>query len=1806
MCATNAIGGNALSSEDCKGAAGYASQNPEVTLRKRLKLLSLSKQNNNLQQGETYSFIYNEEQPLPYKTSFAMDYWGFYNGAENISSLTGYRHTLIPSIEGLGINQNALIIQGQELPAQTAVRNASRKYITANMLKKITYPTGGSVEFEFEPHTFTNAKVISKEDLEKYAPKLAYLNTVNNNNAEFSTPFVTFNIPFAQTVTINVTVRFDDYSASQVEGSGTIIRQVGSTGGGILKSYKVTSQNVTDEHSYHVVESFTLEAGDYVMSSTLASTVPNQGYTARNVSAATLTYKSQIFNVDIDTLEHIGAGVRIKTITQRNNTGEILERTKYLYELDNHKSSGLLMIPINFVTDHNIRHGLDNCPIHSIVDHQFRRYDAQTLSPPASASNGNPVGYSRVIKQKEIINIGKEVLVFANESCEVIDATLCYFPENYSGRLIRKSTYDANNKLVKEEINEYSIANKAKELVNIKVIDNYVGPVNHCLSIEAHPYYNPYIYNGRFFITLYPYIAYDIQLTQQTETEYFNSVPISKEKLYTYNQRNQISTCQTSTSRSDYIQETYKYAADSSFYKDHLDYNVLTAIMRYKRTSGSSTAILENKYGNAFTKFTLLSSTESSNISPKRRTVSYKYDSKWNPVEVTYQDSSSVVYLWGYKYSRIIAKITNITYAKVLSRLGESSLNTLCSSNIPNSTSLYNLQNIFSDCEVTTWLYNPSYGVSEVRSPNGLKTFYEYDAIGRVSEILDLNRKTIMSFQYQLSHNGTSQNFLKTRTMMNEEGNKYMEVYSYYDGLGRPYQTVECKITPFQTHLITLQEYDAANRKTYTWLPVESATSTYMPSASVKAQAVADYGDTHPYTKTEYEASPLNKIVNQYGVGEEWNNHPVHIEYMTNTTSSPLNCLNYMVNDNGALVSSNQYYAAGQLYVTKSTDEDNNVGYTFTDKSGHTILTRQISGGQNLDTYYVYDGLDNLRYVLQPMYQTSTNLNMYAFQYKYMGRQLCIEKKMPGAEAIKYVYDKLDRLIFSQDGNQRLQNEWTFYLYDRLNRLTIQGICMEIDRLNLIPDVVVTCYRENSNTGLGGSGYYSTFIPVDKVKEIHIVNYYDDYKFCSLTGFSGVPHFSMGSNAKGYLTGNVVTILEDGKKLYSANYYDVKGRMTQKVSSNHMNEYEVDNITYSFTDKPLTISHTHTAINTTELYTYVYDHAERLQEVRHKLNGNSEVKLVINTYDKLGRLKTKTHHGISGHKLTYEYNIRNWLTQISGTLFEQNLYYNTGNGSQCYNGNIGSMTWKSGEDGIRGYKFTYDNMSRMKNAIYGEGTSITPPTGKNFSENVIGYDYNGNITGLQRYGKMSGSTYGKIDDLSLTYVGNQLNNVTDAATDPLYNGAFNFVDGNKTSIQEYKYDANGNLEQDYNKKIANIQYNSLNLPSTLQFANGNSTNYLYGADGMKRRVTHKTAIANISVPMGQIKELASSQISQTNTTDYCNNVIYENGVLSMILTEEGYVTLNGDTPIYHYYLKDHQGNNRIVMNQNGTTVEQVNHYYPFGGLFGEGIATSNQNYKYNGKELNCMHGLDWYDYGARMYDAALGRWHVGDSSSEKYYEISPFVYCKNNPILRVDIDGKDDYVVNQNGFVYHYKATKYEDEGDRVYYFNGSNKPKQVNGEPIVIMDNKLMPDMVRNQSREGGISTYGKTNSIRDATNLFKFAADNSIVEWKLDVYKDGDDGPTAIIVTDHREGTVENGKYAKRKAGVNGRKIIDIHSHPSDESQGASDADISSINSENNAVYLKRNQTLHDYTPKSSNVTTIHINTAEDLQKYIQDKMK
>ena len=469
-----------------------------------------------------------------------------------------------------------------------------------------------------------------------------------------------------------------------------------------------------------------------------------------------------------------------------------------------------------------------------------------------------------------------------------------------------------------------------------------------------------------------------------------------------------------------------------------------------------------------------------------------------------------------------------------------------------------------------------------------------------------------------------------------------------------------------------------------------------------------------------------------------------------------------------------------------------------------------------------------------------------------------------------------------------------------------------------------------------------------------------------------------------------MTVSGSSTKIYKGYYYDVKGRVTKVVQNNLLGGYDVTNTVYTFTGQPATVTHSHTASGKstrTEVYTYSYDHADRVSKVEHTLGG-TKITLADYTYDSFGRLSTKSLHGSAANKLTYAYNLRSWLTGITSTRFTQNLYYNTGVGTARYNGSISSMTWKSGnESTVRGYKFTYDGLDRMLNATYGETAGISTNANR-FSENVTGYDKNGNIKGLQRYGQLSSAAYGMIDNLTLTLNGNQLNRVDDAVTASAYNGGFEFKNG-ANAADEYSYDANGNLTKDLNKGISGITYNFLNLPNAVTFSDGSTITYTYGADGTKLRTVHKIG-------------------STTTTTDYCGNVVYENGVQKLLLTEEGYVTLSDSK--YHYYLKDHQGNNRVVISQSGT-VEETNHYYPFGGAF---ASTSNvQPYKYNGKELDSKKGLNWYDYGARHYDAALGRFTTNDRFAEKYYSMSPYQYGANNPVNNIDVNG-DTIVVNPN------------------------------------------------------------------------------------------------------------------------------------------------------------------------------------------------
>ncbi|NDV79989.1 RHS repeat domain-containing protein, partial [Dysgonomonas sp. 511] len=109
---------------------------------------------------------------------------------------------------------------------------------------------------------------------------------------------------------------------------------------------------------------------------------------------------------------------------------------------------------------------------------------------------------------------------------------------------------------------------------------------------------------------------------------------------------------------------------------------------------------------------------------------------------------------------------------------------------------------------------------------------------------------------------------------------------------------------------------------------------------------------------------------------------------------------------------------------------------------------------------------------------------------------------------------------------------------------------------------------------------------------------------------------------------------------------------------------------------------------------------------------------------------------------------------------------------------------------------------------------------------------------------------------------------------------------------------------------------------------------------------------------------------------------------------------------YYFYLTDHLGNNRVVVDEDGNVVQQ-NDYYPFGMAFADNENEEVQPYKYNGKELDRKHGLNWYDYSARYYDSTVPRFTTVDPLAEKYYSISPYVYCLNNPLKFIDPDGKE-------------------------------------------------------------------------------------------------------------------------------------------------------------------------------------------------------
>jgi len=258
------------------------------------------------------------------------------------------------------------------------------------------------------------------------------------------------------------------------------------------------------------------------------------------------------------------------------------------------------------------------------------------------------------------------------------------------------------------------------------------------------------------------------------------------------------------------------------------------------------------------------------------------------------------------------------------------------------------------------------------------------------------------------------------------------------------------------------------------------------------------------------------------------------------------------------------------------------------------------------------------------------------------------------------------------------------------------------------------------------------------------------------------------------------------------------------------------------------------------------------------------------------------------------------------------------------------------------------------------------------------------------------TTFGVMDNLTYTYANNNTSNKLVQVTDAIIGtaGEGGFKDGNKTG-NDYTYDVNGNMTKDDNKGITNITYNHLNLPTQVTMTSG-TISYIYDATGVKQRKT----------------------VSTGATTDYASNFVYENNTLQFFNQPEGYVEPTSDVnkPFqYVYQYKDHLGNIRLSYKDISTAstpilqIQEENNYYPF-GLKHKGYNNvqvgRDHKFGFGNKEEQDELGLAWIDITARNYDATLGRWmNVDPLADERPWE-SPYAYCGNDPINRIDEDGE--------------------------------------------------------------------------------------------------------------------------------------------------------------------------------------------------------
>ena len=924
----------------------------------------------------------------------------------------------------------------------------------------------------------------------------------------------------------------------------------------------------------------------------------------------------------------------------------------------------------------------------------------------------------------------------------------------------------------------------------------------------------------------------------------------------------------------------------------------------------------------------------------------------------------------------------------------------------------------------------------------------------------------------------------------------------YLDDLGRKISTVNVGASYAVQDMADYITYDGRGRVSRRYLPFETPSSTGSFPQSAVSTAQAYHGDLYCFSETTYDGTADSRVASVTGPGQAWHatGKSVKTRHLFNnaTGEGPHACVIFQAQGDSLI--NRGAYGKGRLRVSVTIDENGDSSAVYTDKGGRTILKRRfLSAGLTADTYYAYDICHRLRYVISPEGSNKLasrfgacdreTLRQYAIGYEYDGRNRCVSKRLPGQEPVYYVYDRLNRVILSQNGVQRLSGEWSVRKYDRRHRLAVEGRAT-------LPDATRSSLQEQWGASLLIETHDAAIHTEGRLQYTDTCGiagfcadrayYYDDYSHWSGDGLNmPIPadaEYSpdMTYPPNGLQTGTAVSDYNGGYIL-TLSVYDPKGNVVLSAERDcYANEYMIAEFArYNFTGEMLSrkrvtslLSEQTVTESHTERWSYSLDNRGRVTMITHRYGDHPARLLAEYSYDDMGRVSRWSYPGGS---VSYDRNLRGWQTSQQSALFSQTLRYNAtdfsiGNkfgvtsATPRYDGDISSITetryLSADSAGEYSRVILYNPMGMI--------TGVVDEEPDRFNE-VFEYDLNGNIVRLYR-GDYDNDGNG-FDDLYMDYDGNRLTTITDYAWDDNHMGEIPQL----TTIGEdteymLTYDAAGRLTSDASRSIVSISYTPEHLPTRIALDGDSLDIYLtYRADGVKRlEQTRRRYIKVITRVDGEGNVTTVNRpMTENHVRRYYGSMVTETGRDRRIYNEVGYIDVhnNGDSVSYHYYERDYLGSVRLVVNECGD-IEQATDYC-VGGLPSTRLATGNVDRRHHtSKEMLTFHGVSLYDNQARWYDPILCRFTTPDPLAEQYPDLSPYSHCANNPLTIVDPDGRVLRDAETKQIIYERKGTyikpfTYADEG--FYYTKLVKVDYGVvyadDGTPIVVYNNVYSND---------------------------------------------------------------------------------------------------------------------------------------------------